>query len=366
MLSIRRRLQRRKFRNFISRVQPVIIGVTGVNLSPLAAHAIGLVLHPHRQLATSLAEATGNARAVDTLILTLPAPAPGAVDRVVAATPFSIGVVTDMSSAHLDVFASKSMLAHELTSLPISLTKDGIAIVNSDDELTAAMAAAVPARVVQFGTNAAADVRLIRSRPLPRIGFAIEIAVGARHFQGSLPYLIHFPHVYAALAALSVAHAMNLDVNQSLQHLAALRPLPGQLDVKASPQSARILDGSAFATPESMHAALHTLHTRSLDRRIAVLGDIESLGVETTGAHKRIGRAAVLAANIFIAVGRNMRLAGAEALRVNHGPDVHHFDSAPEVGEWLAPYVRPDDTILVMGSPEMEMQAVVADLCNSA
>ncbi|MEK7556914.1 MAG: hypothetical protein AAB538_02970, partial [Patescibacteria group bacterium] len=204
--------------------------------------------------------------------------------------------------------------------------------------------------------------------------FALEVAVGKRHYQLSLPKLVAFSQTYAALAALAVAHLLEKDLDRAAAALSELHPPAGKLSLVPTPSGALILDSSREATPESMLAALHTLRTWSAlpaeasakaGRRIAVLGDLTDQAGETIGAHKKIGRAAAESTHIFVAVGQHMRYAGGEALLRRPGPDVHHFLTPSEVGEWIKPYLAANDVILIMGSPDMHMEKIVADLSNT-
>jgi UDP-N-acetylmuramoyl-tripeptide--D-alanyl-D-alanine ligase len=122
----------------------------------------------------------------------------------------------------------------------------------------------------------------------------------------------------------------------------------------------RILDDSANATPESLMHALETLRALPSARRIAVIGDIANLGRTTERIHRQIGRLAAQTASMVIAVGLDMRWAGGEALQA--GSDVHHFDTADEVGKWLGDFLQADDTILVSGGRAMHMEQVVERL----
>lgn len=382
--SVRDRWQWRRLQERLRQHQPLLIGVTGSSSASLAQEAIALAVQGPHDIAyappQALRSGYGAAPQLEallhgkpnTVILNIAAQHPGDIDWVAQQLPFQIVVATNVGSKNLDEFGDKNMVAHEHTSLVSTLPKTGHAILNADDELVANMAYHTTALVTLYGTSSRADVRLVRSLRLPtgRQGFALEVAVRKRHHQLSLPRLTAFSQIYAALAALAVADVLEKDLNQIISVLSELHPYPGQLSLTSTPAGAKILDGSAEATPETVLAALHTLRTWPAEalakagRRIAILGDLTDQAGETVSAHKRVGRAAAESTHIFIAVGQHMRHAGGEALLRRPGPDVHHFTTSAEVGEWLAPYLTEGDVILVMGSPNMHMQKVVTSLAE--
>ncbi len=70
-----------------------------------------------------------------------------------------IGVVTTIGTDHRSVFRSLEATAKEKGALVESLPPDGVAILNIDDPLVAAMAARTQARVVTYGLSPGADIR---------------------------------------------------------------------------------------------------------------------------------------------------------------------------------------------------------------
>lgn len=358
----------RRARHYVSRRQPLLVGITGSSNVDLTTEALELALleqGPLHVTETTLGMNVPESPA-QTILAKIPAQKPGDVDYVAKQLPWKIAVVTSISSKHLHIFGSKAMVAHEHTSLVSALPETGHAILNADDELVANMAHHTAARVTRYGTSAQADVRLVRSVQSAHGGFSIEVAVGKNHYQLSLPNIISFPQIYPALAALAVCQVVEGDMKAAVRNMSQLHPAPGEMSVAAGRHGARLIDASADATLETMLAGLHTLRTFPGKRRVAILGDLADLGGETVFAHKKIGRAAAENVHMFIAVGADMRHAGAQALQNRPGPDVHHFENSAEVSEWLAPYLTKDDAVLITGSPDMHMEKIVADLTNPA
>lgn len=356
----------RRVRSQVAEHQPLLIGVTGSFHTTLAAEAIGLVLQDRHtvHISRTTRDRPPEITSANVVVADLNLQRPGDIDFMAQQLPWQIVVATNTASKNLELFGSKEMVAHEHTSLVSTLPKTAHAILNADDELIANMAYHTSAQITFYGTNNRAHVRLIRSTRNSRGGFVTEVAIAGHHYQLSLPRIISFSQIYPALAALAVVHVMGGNIAQAVKVLSEIHPSEGELSLRPATRGAKILDSSADATPETMLGALHALRTFPATRRIAILGDIADLGAETAVAHKKIGRAAAENVHIFIAVGELMRQAGAEALKRRPGPDVHHFNSASGVGEWLKPYLTPDDAILIAGSPDMHLEKVVEDLRN--
>ena len=70
-----------------------------------------------------------------------------------------IGVVLNVGTAHLGEFGSRENIALAKGELVEALPADGVAVLNADDPLVAAMAARTAARVVLVGESAQAGVR---------------------------------------------------------------------------------------------------------------------------------------------------------------------------------------------------------------
>jgi UDP-N-acetylmuramoyl-tripeptide--D-alanyl-D-alanine ligase len=252
------------------------------------------------------------------------------------------------------------MVAREVLSLIVSLPRDGVAVLNADDPLVAEMAGHTKARVVTYGQDLQADVRLSRLSRLSPKGFGCEIIVAGQSFEWHQRHLVSRHQLSLLLSAVAVAHVLKLDMHAAIKRLQEYTPPKGQLSIEKGIHGITVIDDSFDASPESMMAALENLRAVPARRRIAVIGDITDLGSEDFAVHKKIGKLAGETAHIVIVVGERMREAGAEAVFV--GADVHHFDKSQDVGKWLVDFLRQEDVVLVCGSRQMKMDAVISRL----
>jgi alanine racemase len=244
-------------------------------------------------------------------VVELGADHPGEIADLCAVVRPSIGVVTNLSPTHLQYFGGLDGLQAELAQLPASLLADGLAVLNSDDPATRAMAASTPARTLYFGlagaagsdSSAAPDAPDVPARyTLMPLGSREPLALTLRPLDGSetaaddplvFPAL-HGDHwAYAILAALTVGEALGVPRTQALAELCALRPLPGRMRWLDGAHGVVLLDDSHNATPASASAGLAALAAIGSARRartIAVLGDVLRLGEYEEPMHRALGR----------------------------------------------------------------------------
>jgi UDP-N-acetylmuramoyl-tripeptide--D-alanyl-D-alanine ligase len=205
-----------------------------------------------------------------------------------------IGVVLNVGSAHLGEFGSREAVAVAKGELVESLPADGVAVLNADDRLVAAMAGRTSARVVTFGVEAPADVRAEQ----------LELDAGGRpRFllrvpEGAAPVtlrLVGAHHVGNALAAAAVGRAVGMPVDAVAEALSdAVATSRWRMEVTERADGVTVVNDAYNANPESVRAALAALVAIAGGRRRtwAVLGEMRELGDTSRAEHQAVGREA--------------------------------------------------------------------------
>lgn len=272
----------------------------------------------------------------------------------------AIGVVTIIGPVHLERLGSIDAIVQAKAELVEALPGDGVAILNYDDERVRGMAQMTKARVLFYGLNRAADLWAdeIESEGLNGIRFQLHHKDEAMNVR--VPLLgRHSVHTALRAAAVGLAEGMLWD-----QIMAGLQDRSAALRLVAvpGPNGSTLLDDTYNASAHSTIAALNLLD--DLDgRKIAVLGSMLELGVETEEEHRKVGLRAMDVADILVSVGDLGRLISDEAQRQGMPKKyIHHCNTNAEAIQLLKDIIQTGDMILVKGSRGLKMEEIVAAL----
>jgi UDP-N-acetylmuramoyl-tripeptide--D-alanyl-D-alanine ligase len=274
----------------------------------------------------------------------------------------AIGVVTNVGPTHLERLGSIEKIAEAKSELPQALPPDGVAILNGDEPLVAAMRDKTRARTFLYGLEPRNDLWAsdIESYGLEGISFALHR--GDEHLHVRVPLLgRHSVHTALAAASVGLAEEMSWDeIFRGLQDVSAqlrLIAVPGE-------QGTTLLDDTYNASPSSSLAALNLLAELS-GRKIAVLGDMLELGELELQGHQVVGGRAAQVVDLLVAVGARGRWIGEEARAVGLSSDrVLFAANNAEAIEALRQVMRAGDVILVKGSRGAKMEEIVAALAR--
>ncbi|MGB7980776.1 MAG: UDP-N-acetylmuramoyl-tripeptide--D-alanyl-D-alanine ligase [Candidatus Nanopelagicales bacterium] len=276
-----------------------------------------------------------------------------------------ISIALNVGSAHLGEFGSREAIGQAKGEIVAALAPDGLAVLNADDPIVAAMAARTSGRVVTFGASPAAQVRAVNLQldAQARPGFTLATPAGDALVQMSMAG----EHMAInGCAAAAVALHLGMTPARVAELLTGATPRSRwRMEVSNTPTGITVVNDSYNANPESMRAALRSLAAmKGSGRTIAVLGEMLELGADSIAEHDLVGRLAVrLDISFTIAVG-----AGARALYLGAAQEGSWNDEAlwvPDVAGAIAKVrelVRPGDVVLVKASRSIGLEAVAAAL----
>src|SRR4051794_8326919 len=288
--------------------------------------------------------------------------------------PPRIGVVLNVGSAHLGEFGSRQAIAQAKGELVEALPADGLAVLNGDDPLVAAMSGRTAARIVSVGESRGLDLRA-EDVDLDELGRArFTLVAGADRVPVRLR-LVGGHHVGNALAAAAVAFECGMsaaDVAAALSDATATSRW--RMEVTERADGVLVINDAYNANPESVRAALETLASVARRRRarsFAVLGPMAELGAEGPAEHGAVGRLAVkLGLARVIAVGEPARpIQQAAALEGSWDGESSWVPDVEAATALLRAEVRPGDVVLVKASRAASLERValaIADDTESA
>ena len=211
-----------------------------------------------------------------------------------------IGVVTAVQPVHLSRIGTIEAIEQAKGELVEALPRDGVAILNADDERVRRMADRTEATVTTYGFAPDADIAAedVASAGTAGMRFTLRAATGRRAV--AIPGLGRMA-VHNALAGAAVGLAAGLGLDDIVAGLGRgwSAPHRSQL-IRAG--GVTIVDDSYNASPGSVAAALELLAGLP-GRRVAVLGEMLELGDGHEDGHRAVGLAAGATVELLCVVG---------------------------------------------------------------
>ncbi|MBI4120460.1 MAG: hypothetical protein HY454_03265 [Parcubacteria group bacterium] len=335
--------------------------------------AIGLIVLPGRKYPKIL-------------VLETAADRPGDIGYLTSFVKPDVAVITAIGEmpVHLEFFPERDEYVSEKTQLLKSLKPGGTAVLNYDDLTVRELRNRIPTgrERIYYGFQTGAEVRLVNfkfgipasSSELDKAGIDFKVDYGGETVAFRLPRTLGLPPLYAALAAVAVGLKFGLKLADTAAALEKYQPLPGRLELLVGVKETIIIDDSYNASPLATEAALDILErfgstsltTGGSRRKIAVLGSMRELGVNTESAHRLVGKKAALVADVVVLVGDEMVFAKEDAAKFGRklGESLFWFETADEAKLKVQEILRPGDVILIKGSRSVSMEKVVEEIVN--
>ncbi len=261
----------------------------------------------------------------------------------------TVGVVTAVGAAHTELFGTVEAVAEAKGELVESLGPSGVAVLNADQPLVAAMVGRTQAEVLSFGRSTG-DVRAsgvsLDDGLCPR--FRLETPNG----QAEVALAVSGEHmVDNALAAAAAALAVGVGVDEIADGLGSAKLSPWRMEVTELASGAVLINDAYNANPMSMAAGLRSLAAVDRSRRVAVLGIMAELGDRSAAEHAAIA-----------ALARELSIEVIPVATADYGlPPV--ADAATAVA--ALGVVDGDTAVLVKASRAAGLEAVAAALSQS-
>ena len=276
--------------------------------------------------------------------------------------PPDVAVVTNVSAAHLEFFASVDAIADAKAELVRGLKPRGVAILNADDPRVTRMRRLRDDITVRtFGIDEAADVqaRDLTSDGLSGISFTLVTPGGES--RARLP-LVGRHNLSNALAAAAVADHFQAPVAAITAAFAGVTAPKMRGEVLRLGGGYTVIDDSYNSNPRALVEMAKAITASSgFTRQIVVAGEMLELGEAGARLHYEAGQQiAELGVDYLIGV-RGLAaeiVAGARQAGLP-GERARFFVTPAEAGEFLAAEARAGDLILVKGSRGVRTEVVV-------
>lgn len=289
----------------------------------------------------------------------------GHIEYLCTITPPDISLVLNVGSAHLGEFGSREAIGQAKSEIVRALRPDGVAVLNADDPIVAAMSSLTEGRVVTVGEADSAQVRAQHVR-IDQAGRAQFVLVHGEDTADVSMRLVGEHQVANALSTAAVALELGMTTSDVAAALSEVEPASRwRMEVTERGDGTVVINDAYNANPESVRAALKALVGIAAGRRTwAVLGEMRELGPQSALEHDAIGRLAVrLNVDRLVAVGDGARAvhlgAAHEGSWGRESMWVPDLDAAIQL---LRDELEPGDVVLVKGSRLVGLEAVAEAL----
>jgi len=293
------------------------------------------------------------------VVLEMGMSAPGEIATLCRIAKPTIGVITNIGEAHIEMLGSIDAIANAKGELLDNLGSGGVAVLNSNDPRLLKLGRRYPGKAFYYGFNQGDIKGFSLSQRGENCFFRVRFPDNREGlFETPLPGRESASN---ALAALTVGYILGLDLNQMQEGLKKSETSEGRLQVFYNSKGIGIIDDTYNANPDSVRAAFKVLTGLGGDKTVAVLGDMLELGFAAREAHTSIGRfAADCSLKYLVTVGELAALAADEAARF--GVQISKCSDHEEALTVLATLpLQKNWFVLVKGSRGMKMENIVRE-----
>ena len=270
----------------------------------------------------------------------------GEMHRLGAMARPDIAVYTLIGRSHLEALGDRPGVLRAKTELLDEMLRDGLVVVNGDDDLLASLRC--EQRKLTYGLGKGCDVRAEDYRCLGAEGSEFTVVSGVHRIETRVgAFGRHM--VYAALAAAAVGIELGVPDADIAAGIADYQPVGRRASV-INTGCLTIVDDCYNANPDSTQMAI--LSAADLGGRlVCVLGDMLELGEHSEEFHRETGRAALDAGALLLPAGPLSEAMGGR-----------HYASKAELIADLPHQLRRGDTVLVKASHSMAFEDITEAL----
>jgi len=278
----------------------------------------------------------------------------GEITALAAIAQPDIGVVTNVAPVHLGFFESVADIARAKYELIQSLSANGTAVLNADDEFVSQFGRDFAGRVLTFGIDHSAAVTAENIKDLGLEGSHFDVIANGNRARARLG-LIGRHNIYNALAAVTVAMDRGLSLEEAAAALALLTPSDKRGQV-LEVAGATVINECYNSNPRALDFVVDALAGMpTKGRRIVVAGEMLELGPATDELHRHAGEH-MAERGIDVVVG----VRGAAQYIVNsasaRGTRAEFVETPEAAGEWLAREIKPGDLVLLKASRGVKLE----------
>jgi len=265
-------------------------------------------------------------------------------------------IITNIGHQHMDGLGSLQDIALEKRDIFKYFTEESIGIINGDQPILSQVSYQHP--VVKFGSKTTNQIQARKIRVSgSHISFVLKI------YKDKYPVVLQQSHVgivFNVLAATTMAYLLDIPAETIVKAIQAPFSIPGRFEERRITVGGGTLINDCYnASPESMKAALLAFQEVDIKgNKIAVIGDMLGLGINSPFWHRQIGRflRKVPSVKQVILVGNLVEWVKKTA---PVGLPIDVVSTWQEASEKLKGTLNQDSVVLVKGSYETGLRNLV-------
>lgn len=294
--------------------------------------------------------------------------APGEIARLTKIADPTVGLITNVTVAHLEKLGTVDAVASAKGELFDELSEKSAAVINDEDKRVKEMGAKFKGRKITFGMQNNSDVCFLHMDMDNFDSMKLKFSALSREHKVTLP-VVGAHNVMNALAAIGVGISLGIDPGEAAERLAGFKPMAMRMERVQLASGVRVVNDSYNANPESMKAAFRTVGAaKRAGRFLAALGDMLELGEASAELHRQVGEAAARAGiEKLYAIGEfaGDYAKGARDGGLDEKAIVICNGGIEELENLIEKDIRAGDVLLVKGSRGMKMETAVEYLKNT-
>jgi UDP-N-acetylmuramoyl-tripeptide--D-alanyl-D-alanine ligase len=295
---------------------------------------------------------------------------PGTLDAGLDLVRPNVGVVLNVRLDHYSQFRGLDHTQAEKAKLVESLPPTGTAILNADDDRVWAMRARTHARVLGFGTQAGADLRVcaVRSFWPDRLSFDLWFH-DVRHRVRT--QLIGEHLVGSAVAAIAIAHTLGVSMDDAVERIACLPPTERRMSCVNIDSGITVIRDDFKSASDSLAELTRFLDQARATRKVAVIGQISDYPGRSRPIYTRLAQETSSIVDLLVFVGERPENLWGGARR--SAPDflaelsggrarVRLFATVRDASRFLRMELRSGDLVVLKGSgPSDHLERILLD-----
>lgn len=351
-------------------INPIVVGITGSNGKTTTKDLVASIVQTTYQ--THFTDGNfnnhiglpltilGMPRVTEVLILEMGMSDRKEIERLAEIAKPDYAIITNIGESHIEFLGSRQAIAEAKLEILQGLKKDGILIIDGDEELLELIRH--DKHVITCGFNVYNDV-IIEQVEMDSSQTNFTLANDANY---TVP-LLGKHHAQNATYAISLGKQLAITEQMIKKGLLNLKSTGMRFELLCGDHGVTIVNDAYNASPTSMRAAIEVIKQMiGYDHKVLILGDIYELGEQSEVLHRSIAKAIEEPITAVFTYGEHAKYIIEEVKK--HQPKIlcEHFNSSKALLKALQPYLNDRSILLFKASRGMKLEEIVANVQDSS